>query len=227
MKRKSAPALKHTLISATAILVYVALGTALVTAIDRVVADGTPIWQGLVRFFSYFTVLTNALGAVILTAFLAKPEGDALLTRPSMVSAVAVYFTSLALLYTFALRNFWNPQGFTEILVDILLHDAVPALFVLCWLLLVPKGTLRVTDAAIWLIFPLGYWVCVFVGGAVLNVYPYPLTDASILGWPRALTNAAIQLGTVLVLGLVAVAIDRWMAKPNAGHLNDRGRRQA
>ena len=72
---------------------------------------------------------------------------------------------------------------------------------------------LKWLDAVIWLIFPFVYWVYVFLRGAISGAYPYPLVDVASRGSVRALTNAAIHLTSILLLGLCAVAADRWLAR--------------
>jgi len=217
------PCAERVLAGATAALGYLALGVAGVVTRDIAVADGLSVGQTLVQFFSYFTILSNIFAAAVLTRAALKCDAITFLARPTIMSAAAVYMGSAGLIYVLALRGFLHPRGWFQIFVDILLHGFLPTLIILWWLMFVPKGTLRVTDAIVWLLFPFGYWIYIFVRGAVFGAYPYPLVDPALRGWTRALTNSALHIGTILVLGLAAVAVNQWMAQRNGANKNRAG----
>jgi hypothetical protein len=205
--------LNRALMGATGGIAALAVGVALIIAIEVAAAKGMSVAYAIVEYFSYFTILTNIFAAVVLLVFCAKPDAKLLVTRPEAISAATVYLASVGLFYALALRNFWNPQGASQVLADVLLHYVIPILCLACWLTFAPKGTLRAINAVTWLTFPLLYWVCIFLRGAISGDYPYPLVDVAVRGYVRALTNATVHLATTLLLGLLAVATDRWLAR--------------
>jgi hypothetical protein len=163
-----------------------------------------------ITFFSYFTVLTNLLVAVLLTAWLRlSPRGRTRLVAAQ--SATAVYITIVGLVYTIVLRRLWNPTGF-QALADTLLHDVVPALYVVYWLAFVEKGTLRLSMIGRWLAYPLLFLAYSLARGALTSWYPYPFFDASHLGYVRVLLNAAGLVSLFVALAAVLVAADRILA---------------
>ena len=208
--------LNRALMRATGAAAALALGLALIAMIEISADKGMSLVQGLVEFFSYFTILANMLAAALLFTSFMKPNSKMLLARSTAISATTVYLVSLGLFYSLALRNFWNPQGPLQVLSDALLHEVVPILCLAVWLTFTPKGMLKWLDAVIWLIFPFVYWVYVFLRGAISGAYPYPLVDVASRGSVRALTNAAIHLTSILLLGLCAVAVDRWLARTHS-----------
>jgi len=205
--------LNRVLMRATGAAAALALGLALIAMIEISAAKGMSLVQGLAEFFSYFTILANTLAAALLFTSCTKPNSKMLLAGPTTISATTVYLASVGLFYSLSLRNFWNPEGPLQVLADALLHEVVPILALAAWLTFTPKGTLKLHDAVIWLIFPFVYWVYVFLRGAISGAYPYPVVDVASRGGVRALTNAAIHLVSILLLGLCAVATDRWLAR--------------
>lgn len=166
-------------------------------------------WLGTLRFFSYFTILSNlAVVAVTWTAF---RKGDGWFARARIRGAVALYIGVTGIVYFLILRHLWQPQGW-QWWADSGLHYAVPALYLLWWIAAVPHGALTLGDAAAWLLFPLAYCAYALLRGAWLGEYPYPFLDAAQLGYPRTLLNAlGVTLGFLIVAG-VLLMLDRLRA---------------
>ena len=169
---------------------------------------------GLVNFFSFFTVFTNTLVAVVLTYALSVQASRArdFFLQPWVSSGIAVSIAVVGLGYSVLLRHLWHPQGW-QFLADELLHDVMPILFLLYWSLCVPKGTLRLKHLGFWVIYPLVYFAYALLRGQSLGLYQYPFIDVARLGYPQVFINAGgILMGFVLV-SLVVVGLDRWLGK--------------
>ena len=167
---------------------------------------------GLVNFFSFFTVLSNTLVAVVLTCHLSARNGAArrFFLQPWVSSGVAVSIVVVAVAYSLLLRHLWQTQGWQRV-ADQLLHDVMPLLFAFYWWRWVPKGRLRVAHVALWAAYPLLYFGAVLLRGESVGLYPYPFIDVGKLGYPQVLLNAVgILLGFVAV-GLALVALDRFL----------------
>jgi hypothetical protein len=89
------------------------------------------------------------------------------------------------------------------------LDDLSPILFVLYWLLFVPKGNLRWLHPFLWLAYPLVYVVYASLRATVTNRYPYPFLDIEALGHARVFHNMVFLAGGFLLVGLVIVSLDR------------------
>jgi hypothetical protein len=173
----------------------------------------------VVNYFSFFTILTNLLVALGASLPLVAPQSAAgqFFLRPSIQSATAVYIAIVGITYSLLLRQLWNPQGAQKI-ADVLLHDVVPVLYVAFWIFLVPKATLRWSDAVRWLAFPLVYMAYTLVRGFVSHWYPYYFIDVDTIGLSRALLHASQLLFAFLGLGLLFIAIGRWTARSSPTH---------
>ena len=171
-----------------------------------------------VVFFSYFTILTNVLVALALTAPALSP--DSRLGRwtasEGVRAALAMYIAVVGLIYHALLDATWNPQGLL-FFVNQILHTVMPIAFVLDWLLFVPKGRLRWIDPVKWLAWPAIYGVWTVIHGQLIDWYPYWFIDIGALGWARVAVNFAALLAFFLVLGLIVAALDRGLAALGKG----------
>ncbi|MGH6834785.1 MAG: Pr6Pr family membrane protein, partial [Methylocella sp.] len=126
-------------------------------------------------------------------------------------SALVVYIILVGGVYAVLLRNLWHPHGL-QLVADIMVHDAIPFLYPLYWLVFLRKGSLRWSDPAWWLVYPILYFLYSMLRGAAYGTYLYPFFNATQLGVARALVNGAGLLALFFWLGVVLTAIDRALA---------------
>jgi hypothetical protein len=159
-----------------------------------------------INFFSYFTILTNVLAALALTLPWLAPQSalGEFFSRPSVRTAITAYIIIVMTIVYFVLRHLVNLQGW-DFVADVLLHYVMPVLFVIDWLFLIPKQSLKVSDTLGWLTFPIIYLIWTFIHGVFSGFYPYPFLNHSELGIARVLQNEAGLLIAFLVLGTVLV----------------------
>lgn len=175
---------------------------------------GASLLGGLVNFFSFFTVLTNTLVAVVLTWELTPRQSPARLwfLLPSIRSGIAVSIALVSLAYNLLLRHLWQPEGW-QFVADELLHDVMPLLYIVYWWLYVPKGTLRLGHIGLWVIYPLVYFAWLLLRGELLAAYPYPFIDVASLGYPQVFINAGGILVGFVGIALAVVGVDRWLGR--------------
>lgn len=208
----------HRRFAATAAVIgWLALGLQLVLSIQLAVGNGKTAPAGVWIYLGYFTVLTNLLAALVLTAASGKRQRrfGRFLARPDVQTATAMSIIVVAAVYHLVLRQLWQPEGW-QIVGDDALHTVMPLLFVLHWWLAVSKADLRWRQVIAWQIYPAGYFVYALLRGALNGWYPYPFLDVSALGYPRALGNASVVLLVFIGTGLVLVALGRWQARHRA-----------
>lgn len=164
------------------------------------------------RFFGYFTILSNcAVAAVCLAA--ASARGPAWLRALPTRAAVALYIAVTGLVYAVVLAGLWQPQG-AQWWADVLLHTAVPLLYLAWWALANPHGGLRLRHVRAWLVFPLAYLAVALARQRWLEPWsPYPFIDLARHGLAGTLRNAAAVAGVFVVLLLLLLAIDRGLGR--------------
>jgi hypothetical protein len=198
----------------TAALGWFALTLQCYLTVTLSIANGKTELAGFITFFSYFTVLTNLLVAVALSfsTWAPRTRWGAFFSRATVQSGTAVYIAIVGIVYSLLLRHIWDPQGLQKI-ADVLLHDLIPLLYVAYWVIFVAKISLRWKDALWWLIYPAAYFTYTLLRGAAVGWYPYPFLDAQVLGYSRVSVNAVTLLAVFLMLGLIVIAIGRWMGR--------------
>lgn len=170
--------------------------------------------ETLIRFFSFYTILTNILVALCFTVLLLKPVSrwGRFFSRPQTLTAIAVYITVVGIVYNTILRFIWAPQGLQQV-VDELLHFVIPLFFVLYWVLFATKTGLKWKNVLTWIIYPLVYAVFVLFRGTSSGWYPYPFLDANALGYNKVLINVIGLFVAFLLISLLFVAISKRFGK--------------
>ncbi|MBS1747149.1 MAG: Pr6Pr family membrane protein [Bacteroidetes bacterium] len=140
--------------------------------------------ESIIRFFSYFTILTNLLVAITSTILLMNKKSAAFnfFSAPSILTAITVYIVIVGIIFNILLRPILNMQ-FAATLVSDILHVITPALFLIFWLMFVPKNGLQMKSVFGWLIYPVLYMIYTLIHGALTHFYPYPFIDINRLGY--------------------------------------------
>jgi len=160
-----------------------------------------PFNELVVRFFSYFTILSNVAVATFTGALFLSRKNKWSVSQ-SILTGVAVSIFVVGLLYNIILRSISTPQGLARV-VNETLHVLVPLAYVIFWYLFVPRKKLPIGVIWRWLLFPFLYIVFVLYRGNASGFYPYPFIDAGKLGLHQALIHS---VGVAAVFVLVSFA---------------------
>lgn len=166
-----------------------------------------------IRFLSYFTILTNILvTATALGIAIGRGRWSRYVARPAWRTATMLYILVVALIYHLLLRHITLP-GAVGWTANMLVHQMVPAGWMLCWLVFPPHGGIDRAAPWRWLLYPLLFAAWTLVHGAVGGWYPYPFMDVAASGYPAVIANI-LGIGLVfLLLGHALRAIDGWLAR--------------
>ena len=186
-----------------AIIVWFAVLAQYYLMIENRVAS---ISETTIRFFSFFTILTNSLVGIYFTLVIIKSRnGFASITdNPGILTAITVYITIVGLVYQIILRHLWHPAGL-QMIVDELLHTIMPIMVIIYWYLYENKSSATYKQIPKWLLYPLIYLAFILIRGNFSNFYPYPFVDVGNLGLSKVLMNSILLLA--LFSGLSAIFI--------------------
>lgn len=180
-------------------------------SLSNAVLDGRGVINGLVRYFAYFTILTNIFVVLVATApslFRQSKLGQWFSTPVVMGCAVtAILFVGLA--YHVLLRHVWHPEGL-QLVADYLLHYITPASLVLFWIAVPPRQSLHKLDPVRWTIYPLGYFVYVLIRGLLGDTYPYYFINVSQIGYSQTIINALALCMVYVILGSLVFALTKY-----------------
>ena len=149
---------------------------------------------------SYFTIDATIFAALCFTF--------AGVHAPILRSGVALYIVTTVIIYDIVQRHAWPPAG-PQLVVDLALRFIVPLLYLVDWVLFVPKTRLRPRHALLWLGFPFLYGVLSLIRGAITGWSPYPYLDAAHSGYGTVLMHMLFLFFVFLLGGIVFVAIGR------------------
>ncbi|MEO7049108.1 MAG: Pr6Pr family membrane protein [Ferruginibacter sp.] len=177
-----------------ALLTWFAVIMQYVLMIQNRTAD---VVETTIRFFSFFTILTNIIVAIFFTNNIYSKK-----LNSSKLTAVTVYITIVGLIYQVILRQTWKPEGM-QFIVNELLHTLIPLLVIIFWCMYAVNRLTPYSRIGKWAIYPLVYLVYVLIRGNFAGFYPYPFIDVTNLGMEKTLVNAAMIL--VLFIALAAI----------------------
>ena len=170
--------------------------------------------ETIIRFFSFFTIVTNLIVGVYFTLlyFNYKKNSTSLFQKPEILTAITVYITIVGLVYQFALRHLWEPEGLQKI-IDESLHSIIPLLVIVYWYFYENKKSIQYKSCIQWLIYPMMYLVYILIRGAFSNFYPYPFVNVINLGFQKVMVNSLILIVLFFFIAVLFVKMGRIINK--------------
>ncbi|MEO3785286.1 Pr6Pr family membrane protein [Actinocorallia sp. B10E7] len=165
----------------------------------------------------YFTNQSNVyLGIVAALTGWRLWSGRRELPPPVLTSAI-LFICITGLIYNVVLAPTAEPKHGFAAFSNAVLHMATPVLGLLGWLAFARHGALRYVHAAIWLVYPLGYFAFAIIRGMFVTSgdlrYPYPFLDVLELGYAGVVVNAVTYAALFFVLGSLLVTMDRMLGR--------------
>jgi hypothetical protein len=169
----------------------------------------------LVNFFSYFTILSNALSAIVL--FVGAWYAFTRTVDPAWFTLVracaATYMATTFVVYNLLLRGISLDQATTVPWSNEILHVWAPLCIVADWVL--APGRRRISWQRLWSIavFPIVWVVYSMIRGAITGWYPYPfLNPAQDAGYGGVVVYVIAIAAFILLVGagIIALSRTRW-----------------
>ena len=153
----------------------------------------TDVTETIIRFFSFFTILTNILVALYFTSRISILKNTSLskLSNSGNLTALTAFILVVGLIYQIILRGTWQPTGLQRI-IDELLHSVIPFFVFVYWLKFANLNDLIFNKIKIWLWYPIGYFLYIIIRGHFSNFYPYPFVNVPEIGYPQVLINSVL-----------------------------------
>lgn len=172
----------------------------------------TPLPETIIRFFSFFTILTNLMVVIYFSKLLLqkKYKPTFSLKRNNELTALTVYILIVCIVYQVVLRPLWQPEGLQKV-VDELLHTLIPAVVLVFWCLYQDFGRLKWASIFPWLLYPLAYLGYILLRGKISGFYPYPFVDVAHLGIQKVLMNSSFLLLFFILLAALLIGIGKLM----------------
>lgn len=161
----------------------------------------TDVPEMIIRFFSFFTILTNILvGLYFMSTVLGlKVFPFKWLSSKGSLTAITAFILIVGIVYQIALREVWKPTGL-QLIVDELLHTIIPMYVLVFWCFNASRDELRLKPILYWLIYPVVFIIFILVRGHFSTYYPYPFLNVPEIGYGTTFLNVGIIFGLVLLI---------------------------
>ena len=166
----------------------------------------------LVNFFSFFTILSNALAAIVLLAgaYFEFRKAPTPASYTLVRGSVTAYMVTTGVVYNLLLRGISLDQATTLPWSNEVLHLIAPIYLLLDWLLAPGRGRIAVRDFPVILAFPAAWLVYTLIRGPIVGWYPYPFLDPSQeRGYGAVLVYSIAIAGFIAIMGAIVVGISR------------------
>lgn len=147
---------------------------------------------------SYFTIQSNIL-VVMASGYLLIYQRKYTKAENFILLGTLINISITGIVYATLLTEVWDPKGLAFI-ADALLHYVTPLLFLLYFLLFLPKKVLSYKVSRYWFLYPVIYFIYTMIRGAITNFYPYPFVDGSELtAWELTVNIVAMSVFFLLM----------------------------
>lgn len=161
-------------------------------------------------YFTYFTLWSNILVAIVMLMLFARPDRDSFWFRVFRLDSVLMIVVT-GIIYNAVLAATAKNQGL-EVWTNFFLHVLTPTLTFLVWLIAGPRGWISWRIIAASLILPIAWLVFALIRGAFIGAYPYGFLDVATYGYGTVFTNVAGIVVFAIVLCLIFWGID-WVIR--------------
>ncbi|MEP6637983.1 MAG: Pr6Pr family membrane protein [Chloroflexota bacterium] len=180
------------------LLTFAAIGAQLLSLVD--VGSFDPV-----NYFSYFTILSNIFGAVLLLVGAARWRAGHDATKDLLRGAAVVYLSVTFIVFAVLLSN--TDVDLATPWVNTVLHEVIPIVVFLDWLVDPPEVRFSMLQVAWWLTFPIVWVVYVLIRGALVGKYPYPFLDPANGGY----ASVAVYVVGIAILVIIVSAAVHWL----------------
>ncbi len=146
------------------------------------------------NFFSFFTNQSNLIAGFLLLYLAARRSVDSPgldLVRGAVVASMIL----MSVVHALLLSGYEAYLRIPEPSVDMVLHQVMPLVLVLDWLIQPPRSRVNFARATTWAIYPLLYFGYTLVRGSQVDWYPYYFLDPRREGgYPALLAICAVIL---------------------------------
>ncbi|HZE40104.1 MAG TPA: Pr6Pr family membrane protein [Stackebrandtia sp.] len=157
----------------------------------------------MVNMLSYFTIESNLFaGGVFVAAALLLGGGRVM---DAFRGAATVYLVTTGVVYLTLLSGYEGIEALTPPLVNLVMHQIMPVVLVVDWLLDPARARLSYRDCLWWLLFPIVYLGYTLLRGHATGWYPYPFLDPAHSGGYGAVAAACAAVAAFVVAVNLAV----------------------
>ena len=158
-------------------------------------------------FFTYFTILSNIVVAIVMTMLWRNPNRKGAVFRTLHLDSLLMISVT-GLIYGIVLAGGAKLQGLEHV-TNACEHYIVPLLMVIVFIVYGPRGNFHVGTVFAALILPIAWAFFALIRGAAIGAYPYGFLDVATLGLTRVIINIVMVAVLGIIIGFVYLLIDK------------------
>ncbi|MET0590275.1 MAG: Pr6Pr family membrane protein [Naasia sp.] len=189
--------------------VIVGAGAVVTVIVNMGIVASLPEGLDVAEYFSFFTNLTNLLAGVVFIISGLRTRSRLPRWWDGLRGAVAVYLALTGVVFALLLAGLPSAGTITP-WVNAVVHQAMPIIAVVDWLL-IPAAVRAVWWRPLaWLAYPIAYLAYTLIRGAFVSWYPYPFLDPTLEGgYARLLTSAGVVVVGFLIGAIILDLVGR------------------
>jgi hypothetical protein len=168
----------------------------------------------ILDYFTYFTIWSNIVVAVVMTMLFLRPARDSFIFRVLRLDSVLMIVVT-GIIYNVILAGGARLQGL-EVVSNAFDHIITPVVTLVVWLVLGPRGWISWRTIGAALIIPIVWLAWALARGAVIGAYPYGFLDVAKYGYGTVFTNVLGVIVFAVVLCLIFWGIDALIRRISA-----------
>lgn len=162
------------------------------------------------NFFSFFTIQANTLALLVLAAAVVVRRSERSAGFDAVRGGVTLYMAITGVVFAVLLSELQEKLDTHVPWVNFIVHTLLPIVMVADWLIDPPLHHLGLWVAAVWLVYPLAWFVYTLVRGSHVGWYPYPFVDVSEHGYGRVFLNGVGLLAGFAAAAAVVLLVGNW-----------------
>lgn len=161
-------------------------------------------------FFTYFTIWSNIIVAIVMWMLVANPNRDGKVFRVLRLDAVLMISVT-GIIYQALLAASAHNTGL-EVVTNLFEHILTPIVTVLVFLIVGPRRQLRWIDIPLALILPIGWAIFALIRGAIIHAYPYGFLNVDKYGLGAVLLTVVEIAIFGVILSAIYLGLDRLLS---------------
>jgi hypothetical protein len=165
----------------------------------------------IIDFFSYFTIWSNLIVAVVMTLLALNPQRDSARLRILRIDTLMM-ISITGLVYALIIAPYVTNRGWENV-SNSLLHQITPLVTIIVFIIAGPRKWFNVKGIFAALIIPIVYVIYTLIRGAIIGAYPYDFFNVVKYGYGAVLINVVAIAVLGLVIAFIYMGIDRLMTR--------------
>jgi hypothetical protein len=174
-------------------------------------AGAAGIFGRLTDSFSYFTIWSNLVVAIVLFLLYRNPDRNSFRFKVLRLDSLLM-ITITGAVYHILIRPYFPPVSW-NVYSDVFLHTITPIVTVLIWILVGPRNWISIKIVFYSLLVPIIWLGYTLIRGVIIDKYPYDFLDVITLGYLTVLITVVILVTVGLLIAFGYLLLEKLLSR--------------